>query len=137
MAKLDVEVFINADSRYKFDRKMVREAVKQVLMKEGLLGKVEVGLSVVGDRKMKQLNAAFRKKPYTTDVLSFPLEDTISPQPFIGSPDSVMRLGDIVISYPVARDQAAQRNVMLDEEIVFLTTHGLLHLLGHHHDEDD
>src|SRR3990167_9720449 len=137
MAKLDVEVFINADSRYKFDRKMVREAVKQVLMKEGLLGKVEVGLSVVGDRKMKELNAAFRKKPYTRDVLSFPLEDTISPQPFIGSPDSVMRLGDIVISYPVARDQAAQRNVMLDEEITFLTTHGLLHLLGHHHDEDD
>ena len=50
-------------------------------------------------------------------------------------PDGILRLGDIVVSYPVARRQAGEHNLLVDNEIKILVKHGMLHLLGIHHEE--
>jgi probable rRNA maturation factor len=121
---------INADSRYGFDRKRVRESLTKSLVGQGLDGNVKISLSVVGERKIRELEKKYFDCDEVTDVLSFPLEEGESmPVDFDG-----VSLGDIVICYPQAKRQAMQWNRIVDEEIEFLANHGLLHLLGIHHD---
>lgn len=121
---------ISADSRYNFDRKRVREALAKTLEDQGVMGDVKISLSVVGERKIRELEKKYFNRDEVTDVLSFPLEEGDEmPGDFDG-----LNLGDIVVCYPQAKRQAMQWNKLIDEEIEFLACHGLLHLLGIHHD---
>ena len=123
---------ISADSRYSFDRKRIKEALLKTLEEQGVVdGKIKISLSVVGERKVKELEKKYFNEDKVTDVLSFPLEegDVDFPDDFDG-----LSLGDIVICYPQAKRQAIMWNRVIDEEIEFLACHGLLHLLGVHHD---
>jgi len=128
MLKLDLS--ITADSRYSFDRKRVRQALTKALEEQGMEGKIKISLSIVGERKIRELEQKYFDRDTVTDVLSFPLEEGEGmPEDFDGQ-----SLGDIVICYPQAKRQAMQWNRLVDEEIGFLVSHGLLHLLGIHHD---
>ena len=95
-----------------------------------------VSVRSVGDRKMKMLNETYRKKEGTTDVLSFPTEDMKKGRggSFAYPKDEPFPLGDIVISFPQARAQAGEREVMIDDEIEALIEHGVKSLLGYHPD---
>lgn len=128
-------VEITADSRYKVNRKVIRETVEKVLKREKVSPGTEVSVMVLGDRKMKQLNKTYRQVDKTTDVLSFPLESSDA-KPFVKPPGNVLILGDIVISYPTAVANAAESNIFVDEELARLVEHGLLHLLGYDHDDE-
>ncbi len=121
-----IKVLIKSSSRYPIDRKKVKEVVKKVLGSRFTTGDMEISILFVGDRKMTQLNKKWLKREGTTNVISFPLNQNF--------PDQVLRLGDIVISYPQARKQASQHNVTVDEEIGRLVEHGVLSLLGLHHE---
>jgi rRNA maturation RNase YbeY len=88
--------------------------------------RAELSIALVGDREMRPLNAKYRKKNQTTDVLSFLVED----QPMSGS----KILGDVVISVEQARCQAKERGKTLKSEVVTLLIHGILHLLGYDHE---
>ncbi len=108
---------------------------------EALLGALELPereLSVLlcDDRRIRELNATWRDIDTPTDVLSFPLDDAAAdpaaPQP---PTDAGAPLGDIVISLQTARRQAQDHGLRFEEELTFLLTHGLCHLLGHTHDE--
>lgn len=127
-----VNVLIHKESRYPVKPKVIRETVGEVLLKQRVKSKVEVGISIVGDRKMKDLNKRYTEKEETTDVLSFGVEEG---RGFVNPPDGILRLGDVVISYPQAVKNAAEHNVLVDEEIKVLVEHGLKHLLGIHHEE--
>lgn len=85
-----------------------------------------VGVRFAGDRTVRRLNREYRGKDKTTDVLSFPGED---------SPEG-RHLGDIVISIPTAERQAEERGAALEEEVKLLLLHGVLHCLGHDHETD-
>lgn len=114
--------------------------VLEVLQKHRIGGRIEVGINIVGDRKMHELNQKFRGIDSTTDILSFALED-FSPANlqhipkigFISAPDSILRLGDIVISYPQVIEDASYDGTAVDDEIKSLIEHGVNHLLGTHH----
>jgi len=81
-----------------------------------------VNLILVADCTMRQLNRRFRRRDRTTDVLSFAMEE-----------DSDPLLGEIYISIPTAKRNAAGDGRRLDEELLRLFCHGLLHLTGTHH----
>lgn len=81
-----------------------------------------VNLIFIDDKRMYELNKEFRAKDKTTDVLSFAMED-----------DQVPLLGEIYISIPEARRNAAEYGITPTQEILKLFCHGLLHLLGIHH----
>jgi len=130
--KLSLKVLIKADGRYGFDRKRVRLAVKELLEDRGLSGKVVLSILVVGERKVKELNKKYLGKDEVTDVLSFSQMDPPSPEASEWQEEMV--LGDVVVCYNVAKKQAVKMNKLLDEEIEFLVLHGVLHLLGVHHD---
>lgn len=86
----------------------------------------ELSVALVGDKEMRPLNAKYRKKNKTTDVLSFPADPSM--------PAKAVLLGDVIISVEQARRQAKERNHSLKEEMVILLIHGILHLLGYDHE---
>ena len=107
--KLRVKVAIGADGRYVFDRKRIRKAVEELLQDKGLTGKVVLSVSVVGERKIKELNKKYLGKDEVTDVLSFSqMEGTLVPE------DDQMLLGDVIVCYNVAKKQAVKLNKILE-----------------------
>lgn len=129
-----ITINILADAKFPFDREGMRAHLISVLAKYRLTDNIEISIEVVGARKMTAYHVKYMNLPGPTDVLSFPLNDPADPKPFLASPDGVMRMGDIVICYPVAVTEALEKQIKLDEQIKFLAEHGLMHLLGFHHE---
>lgn len=125
---LDLEV--KADSRYRFNRKKIRDGVLKVLAEQGIKQPVEVSLMVVGERKIRDLEKRYFGEDKVTDVLSFPLQEGVN----VPGQENILTLGDVVVCYPQAKKQSLKLNRLLDDEIEFLTCHGVLHLLGIHHE---
>jgi probable rRNA maturation factor len=86
----------------------------------------ELSLLLVGNRKIRSLNAKFRGKDTPTDVLSFPLEERL--------PTGIRLLGDVVISLEQAKIQAREKRKDFAHEVEWLLIHGILHLLGYDHE---
>ncbi len=108
------------------------DVVKAVLDNDGLSMAYEVSITFVDKDEIHKLNREYRKVDRPTDVLSFPMNEEF----LIEGVDSM--LGDIVICMDIAKDQAKEYDHSLDREIMYLTCHSMLHLLGYDHiDEDD
>jgi len=132
-----ITVLIQTESHFPVSRKKITDSVQRALSGK-IKSHAEVCISIVGDRRMRHLNRQFRHIDETTDVLSFPLTDTSENSEytlFVDPPDGILRLGDIVVSYPQAVDESAQNNVFVDDTIQTLVLHGLNHLLGIYHEE--
>ncbi len=90
-----------------------------------------VSITIVDNKKIKEINRDYRNKDSETDVISFAFEESDDYE----YPD--MRfLGEIYISIDKAKSQAEEYGHSLKREICFLTVHGLLHLLGYDHIEE-
>ena len=125
----NINVLIFVESRYKVNRKKIRTAISNFLNDQGINSPVEVSVAIVGDRKMRSLSKKYKGEDKTRNVLSFSLTDGEN-QP---GPNNVLRLGDIVISYPVVITEASRDEVLVDDKIDELVVHGMTHLLGLHH----
>jgi probable rRNA maturation factor len=88
---------------------------------------------ITSDQELRRLNREFRKKDYTTDVLSFP-----GASRRVGTPQtkSLRHIGEIAISFPRAKAQASEFRHSVSNEIEILMLHGVLHLLGFDHESD-
>ena len=94
----------------------------------------EISLRLTDDREIQEFNRQFRNLDKATDVLSFAsLEDDI---PMIEDLETIS-LGDIIISIETALKQAELEGHDLKTELAWLASHGLLHLLGWDHPDDD
>ncbi len=124
-----LKILIYVESRYKVNRKLIKTAVADVLGENSVQSPVEVSIAIVGDRKMTALNKKYRNKEGTANILSFPLQEGEQ----TNLPSDIMRLGDIVISYPMVIKESAAQDMMVDERVDQLVRHGMLHLLGLHH----
>ena len=91
-----------------------------------------VTVLLTGDDTLRDLNRQFAGEDKVTDVLAF-ASGTVFP----GDDGDAATLGDIAISMPQARRQAAAAGHSEDREIAMLTAHGVLHLLGYDHAEPD
>jgi probable rRNA maturation factor len=92
----------------------------------------DVSIAFVDDDSMQQLNKRFRRRNRTTDVLTFPADDSYA------DPRATKRpLGDIVISVDQARRQASDEKHSLATEVRYLILHGVLHALGYDHETDN
>ncbi|MEA5389717.1 rRNA maturation RNase YbeY [Cyanobium gracile UHCC 0139] len=95
-----------------------------------------LGLELTDDATIAELNEAWRQHSGPTDVLAFAAQEEAPPAPAGAEPDW-LELGDIVISLDTAQRQAEAAGHDLREELLFLASHGLLHLLGWDHPDDD
>lgn len=94
-----------------------------------------ITLHLVGDSTIRALNAEHRGLDAHTDVLSFPLlvhalDDFVLPA------NTPTNLGDVVVSYPRAVEQAIEYGHSTQREVAYLVAHGVLHVLGYDHEED-
>lgn len=91
---------------------------------------------MVDDTYIRELNQKFRNKDSATDVLSFAMEESTEDEPFVEAEEDSI-LGDIIISVETAERQAEEYGHSFSREMAFLTTHGMLHLLGYDHENEE
>jgi probable rRNA maturation factor len=146
-----IEVFA-ADEQQDVEVDALRwvQLAKQVLVAEGVRGETELTLLFVDERSIADLNKRFLGKEGPTDVLSFPIDDdalergrspdsggsgpgTMPPEPS----DLPTLLGDVVICPKIAARNAPTHAGTLDDELALLVVHGILHLLGMDHVDDE
>lgn len=121
----------------RLSRREIAQFARKVLIALDNLGRItaeisEVSIAIIDDEAMRNLNRKFRKKNKTTDVLTFPADDSDADPRAKGRP-----LGDIVISIDQARRQATEQRHSLATEVRYLILHGILHALGYDHTTDD
>jgi probable rRNA maturation factor len=118
------------------DARALKTAMRKLLAAVGV-PQSSISLTLVDDVTIRNLNREHRGKDKPTDVLSFPLaemtEGARCARDDQERPEYL--LGDIVISVDSARRQAADYDAPLQNEIYRLMIHGLLHVLGHDHEE--
>lgn len=130
-------ILVSTQSRYPISVKKIKEHLLECLKELKVDHPVEISVTIVGDRKMHELNLKYRERDKTTNVLSFPTSE--NKEGVIFPTESVSgrkHLGDIVISYPAAIRDAEQEKKLVDIKVYELLEHGLLHLLGQHHPEN-
>ena len=110
----------------------------------------DVSLVIADDEMVRALNAEYRGLDKTTDVLSFAFDNEgayygegdapsvlSAGEDFILPPGESAGLGEVIVSYPQAVRQAQRAGHSIERELAHLITHGILHLLGHDHMDDD
>ena len=125
-----ITVEVRDGTRTRIDGEQVAALVAYVLAAEGVAD-AEVGVHLVGERRMRALNLQHRGLDEVTDVLSFPLEGA-DEDPAEGVP---RLLGDVVLCPVQARRQARADGTPIAFETALLIVHGVLHLLGWDHEE--
>ncbi len=127
------DIAIKIDRPYAADVK--RAWLKRVLEETLGMEKVadaEVSLIITSDERIHEINRKYRQVDAPTDVIAFALTEETGGE-FVSPPDGILHLGEVVISYPTAVRQASEHYHSVQQELVILIVHGILHLLGHDH----
>lgn len=124
------------------DKKWLRRVVRGALLAHGAGTDMELSLLITDDATVRGLNSRYRGQDRTTDVLSFALEADAArgaaggdAAGFVMPPGQGAHLGEVIVSYPRALEQAAEGNHPVEDELELLVAHGVLHLLGYDHDQ--
>ena len=112
----------------------IRSDLDRVLAEEGVTRDCLVSISIVGDERIRELNAEWRGRDTATDVISLECERPDDPDLAPGEP---CELGDIVLAPNYIARQAERFGTTPADEFRLLLVHGALHLLGYDHLEDD
>jgi probable rRNA maturation factor len=97
----------------------------------------EISLRLTTDTEIQTLNFQYRQQDKPTDVLAFASLEADLPQSEEMVASMPLYLGDIIVSIDTAQRQAQQQEHSLSTELAWLTAHGLLHLLGWDHPDED
>lgn len=125
---------------------LIEEAIKVSIEVEPCPYEIDVNVSIVDEEAIRKINKETRDKDAVTDVLSFPLVSFDKPCDFksihlgddaFDMDTGELYLGDMVICYQRALEQAKTYGHTIEREIGFLTVHSMLHLLGYDHMEKE
>jgi probable rRNA maturation factor len=105
-------------------------AAQLTLKSQGADENTALSIVITGNEEIRELNRDYRDVDAPTDVLSF---ESHEKDPETGE----VYLGDIIISYERALENLAEHGTTIDEELILLVVHGVLHLLGFDHGEDE
>jgi len=136
--KEQIGIHVEEKFRGLVDGGWVKKIVRQVLKTEGVATPYEVSLVFTDSETVKQLNRDYRGVDEPTDVLAFyMLPQKEADDSFALPPDGVTRLGEVIISYPQATEQAKEQGHSTERELTLLVIHGILHLTGYDHEEPE
>lgn len=97
----------------------------------------EVSVKFTSDEEVRSLNAAWRGKDKATNVLSFPMVEPEQLAALARAEGGEALLGDIVLAHGICSTEAAEKGVGVRGHAAHLVVHGMLHLLGHDHENGD
>ncbi|KAF9098442.1 hypothetical protein BGX29_008224 [Mortierella sp. GBA35] len=126
----------NTQRVHRICRPAIKAQIEMLLTAAGYKG-WDVGVSLSGDRTVKKLNSQYRGKDKPTDILSFRFAEAIEPGklPEPRSEDD-KNLGDLFISIPYVERWCQEHNVAIEDRLPVLYAHGICHLLGYDHQND-
>ena len=133
-----MEILISAEPEEPGFPHELEECVRNAVEKVGELydaTDAEVSITLTDNTHIHELNRDYRGIDRPTDVLSFALNESEEPEILDGPEMNI--LGELVISVERAQEQAIEYGHSLRREIAFLTVHGMLHLLGYDHMEEE
>ncbi len=133
MADNEYDLFVEEGVSCALAQEELRAACDAVLAHEGVGRPCSVSVSVVGEPRMREINAEWRDVDAVTDVISIECERPDDPSLAPGEP---CELGDIVIAPDYIARQAAAFGTTPADETRLMLVHGMLHLLGHDHLDD-
>ncbi len=128
-------VEVNNESGVEADETEIVALARHVLAAMRVHPPAELSVVLVDEPAMTQLHVQWMDEPGPTDVLSFPMDELRPGSDGEDSPPGL--LGDVVLCPQVAARQARAAGHSAQEELLLLTTHGILHLLGYDHAEPD
>jgi probable rRNA maturation factor len=130
-----VTIEISNESGFAVDETVLLRLMEHDLAELHVSPDADVAILLVDEGAMEALHVQWMDEPGPTDVLSFPM-DELRPGT-ADAPTPAGLLGDIVLCPQVAETQAAAAKHSTMDELILLTTHGLLHLLGFDHAEPE
>jgi probable rRNA maturation factor len=132
---MTVYVTIRPEFAEQISSALIVRAAEATLQHTGVDHPVELSVLITDDEEMQALNRQYRHIDRTTDVLSFSLRESApNSRPLVLPPDMPEQLGDVVVSYPRAVEQATEYGHSIERELAWLVVHGTLQLLGYHHE---
>ena len=130
----NVHVQLTRGSRGAITAAELRRIARGVLGAEDVAPAVEVEVVLADEATVRDLNRLYRGRDEQADVLSFA---AMEGEAFLSAPGEAPSLGEVVICLPLAQSQASDAGRPVAGELAHLLTHGLLHLLGYDHEEDE
>ena len=137
---MEGEIGIHIERKFQshIDEEWVRKLAQEVLKAESITPPYEMSLVFTDSETVQRLNRDYRGVDEPTDVLAF----YMLPQhgvdaDFVSPPDDITHLGEVIISYPKAEEQAKEQGHSTEQELTLLIIHGILHLLGYDHEKPE
>ena len=130
-----IEISYNEVESQANEEEIITNVVNTVLELEGIKHELEIYITLTNNEEIHKINKEYRDVDRPTDVLSFPMyeRDEIPNLREESKNDIEEILGDIIISIPKIKEQAEEYGHSYERELAYLTTHGMLHLLGYDH----
>lgn len=128
-----INVLVTKQSNYPVSARKIKKELSKFLEIHGIVSDSEVSVALVSNNKMLDLTKTYynSKDKSLHSVLSFTADE--AKKKFVYPPNGTLHLGEIVVCYPKALEEAKEENKLLEEKILELIEHGALHLLGIHH----
>ena len=134
----EIEIYVEEEFQGLVDESWVGRIAQQVLKAEEVAPPYEMSLVFTDSETVRRLNRDYRGMDEPTDVLAFYMLPQKEAADFFAlPPDGVTRLGEVIISYPQAVEQAKEQEHSTERELALLVIHGILHLLGYDHEEPE
>jgi probable rRNA maturation factor len=124
---------VDNSSNYSIDEVSVKNYTKQMLQILKVNTKSDVSILFVNEDEMTKQHVRWMNESGPTDVMSFPMDDIVLQDSKLRKKQAI--LGDIIICPAVALKDAKEQGINPAYHLVFLLTHGVLHLLGQDHQE--
>ncbi|MBN1855418.1 MAG: rRNA maturation RNase YbeY [Dehalococcoidia bacterium] len=134
--KEEIYVQIDTETGDEPEKAWFESLARDTLAAENVAPPYEVSVVISDEDTVHEMNRHYRNVDSPTDVISF-YTQTPAETAFVLPEDGVQHLGDIVISFPQAVEQAQEQGHSVKKELTLLTIHGLLHLLEYDHEEPD
>ena len=137
MAEPEINISVEQKLKVSLEEGWLQRVALRTLEAEGIASPAEMGLVITDSKTIQKLNRTYRGEDQPTDVLAFHMTPDTSQESelrFVGPPDGVHHLGEVVISYPQAVRQAQEQGHGVTQELALLIIHGILHLLGYDHE---
>ena len=126
-----IKVYVRKTSNYPVSAPKLKKRLVKYLRKKGIVSDCLVNISLVGEKKMKSIAKDYLKDEKVHNVLSFTESEMKSE--FVYPPDTMIHLGEIVVCYPKATEEANKQGILIEERVHELVEHGARHLMGEHH----
>lgn len=134
--KYEIDYYNETEHEIDFFEKDINDLTELVLTHLNKTESYTLAVTIVSTKTIQEINRDYRDKDAITDVISFALQDYVEGELAIkGLPE--IELGDIFICFDRAKDQANDYGHSIKRELNFLFLHGLLHLLGYDHLNDE